>query len=73
MEIIGVGTDLVEISRFRLAMARRGERLNERLFSDDERAYAKRRRDQPCDRRNVHGSGLADPRAHRHARGRARS
>ena len=45
MEIIGVGTDLVEISRFRLAMARRGERLNERLFSDDERAYAGRQKD----------------------------
>ena len=40
-----MGTDLVEVSRFRLAMQRRGERLNERLFSDDERAYAARQKD----------------------------
>jgi len=45
MEIIGVGTDLVEVSRFRLAMQRRGERLNERLFSDEERAYAGKQKD----------------------------
>ena len=45
MEIVGLGTDLVEVSRFRLAMERRGERLNERLFSDDERAYAARQKD----------------------------
>ena len=45
MHIIGLGTDLVEVSRFRLAMERRGERLNERLFSDDERAYAAKQKD----------------------------
>lgn len=39
MNIVGIGTDLVEIDRFRLAMQRRA-RLPERLFSDDERAYA---------------------------------
>src|SRR5918999_3529697 len=44
MSIIGVGTDLVEIERFRLAVQRRA-RLPERLFSDDERAYAFRHRD----------------------------
>ncbi len=44
MNIVGVGTDLVEIERFRLAMTRRAH-LSERLFSDDERAYAFRHRD----------------------------
>ena len=43
--IVGLGTDLVEVPRFRLAMERRGERLGTRLFSDDERAYAYRQRD----------------------------
>jgi holo-[acyl-carrier protein] synthase len=42
--VVGLGTDLVEIERFRLAMARRAK-LGERLFSDDERAYAHRHRD----------------------------
>ena len=44
MNIVGIGTDLVEIARFRLAMQRRA-RLPERLFSDDERAYAFRHHD----------------------------
>jgi holo-[acyl-carrier protein] synthase len=42
--VIGIGTDVVELDRFRLAL-RRTPRLPERLFSDDERAYAARRRD----------------------------
>jgi holo-[acyl-carrier protein] synthase len=42
--VIGIGTDLVELDRFRLAL-RRTPRLPERLFSDAERAYAARRRD----------------------------
>jgi len=42
--VVGMGTDLVEIDRFRLAMQRRAK-LGERLFSDDERAYAERHRD----------------------------
>jgi holo-[acyl-carrier protein] synthase len=45
LNIVGLGTDLVEIPRFRLAMERRGQRLDERLFSDDERAYAYRQKD----------------------------
>ena len=44
-EIVGVGTDLVEIARFRLALERRGERLRRRLFSPEELAYADRHRD----------------------------
>jgi len=45
LRIVGLGTDLVEVPRFRLAMERRGDRLGERLFSDDERAYAYRQKD----------------------------
>jgi holo-[acyl-carrier protein] synthase len=36
--IIGLGTDLVEVERFRLALARRAA-LAERLFTDGEREY----------------------------------
>jgi holo-[acyl-carrier protein] synthase len=43
--IVGVGTDLVEVARFRLALERRGERLRTRLFSPEELAYADRHRD----------------------------
>lgn len=42
--VIGIGTDVVEVERFRLAL-RRTPGLSERLFSDAERAYAGRRRD----------------------------
>jgi holo-[acyl-carrier protein] synthase len=42
--IVGVGTDLVEVDRFRLAMQRRAK-LPERLFSEAEREYAFRQRD----------------------------
>ena len=37
--IVGLGTDLVEVERFRLALARRPT-LPERMFSADEQAYA---------------------------------
>jgi holo-[acyl-carrier protein] synthase len=42
--VVGIGTDLVEVARFRLALDRRAQ-LAERLFSDAERAYAARFRD----------------------------
>jgi holo-[acyl-carrier protein] synthase len=42
--ILGLGTDLVEVARFRLAMERR-VKLPERLFSDAEREYAFRQKD----------------------------
>ena len=45
MHIVGLGTDLVEVPRFRLAMQRRGDRLLERLFSDAEREYAAKQKD----------------------------
>jgi holo-[acyl-carrier protein] synthase len=38
-EVLGIGTDLVECDRFRLALERR-PRIAERLFSDAEREYA---------------------------------
>ena len=37
--IRGLGTDLVEVERFRLALGRRAQ-LSARLFTDGERAYA---------------------------------
>jgi holo-[acyl-carrier protein] synthase len=42
--VIGIGTDLVELDRFRLALTRT-PRIVERLFSADERAYAELRSD----------------------------
>ncbi|GMU80010.1 MAG: hypothetical protein AMXMBFR46_27980 [Acidimicrobiia bacterium] len=42
--VIGIGSDLVEVARFRLALGRQ-PRLGERLFSDAERAYAGRFKD----------------------------
>ena len=42
--MIGIGTDLVELDRFRLAL-QRTPRLVDRLFSEAEQAYAQRRKD----------------------------
>ena len=44
MTLLGLGTDLVEVERFRLALTRRAK-FAERLFSDDERAYAEQQHD----------------------------
>ena len=38
IKIRGVGIDIVEVSRFSLALARRGERFVKRVFSPEERA-----------------------------------
>ncbi len=43
--IVGVGVDLIEISRVRQAYARWGERFLRRCFTPEERAYALQRRD----------------------------
>jgi len=43
--VIGIGTDLVEVERFRRALART-PRLAERVFTDAEQADAGRRRDR---------------------------
>jgi holo-[acyl-carrier protein] synthase len=42
--VVGIGTDLVECDRFRLALERR-PRIAERLFSEEEREYAFRHRE----------------------------
>ncbi|MGZ4689010.1 MAG: holo-ACP synthase [Acidimicrobiia bacterium] len=42
--VLGIGTDLVECDRFRLALERR-PRIAERLFSDSEREYSFRHRE----------------------------
>jgi holo-[acyl-carrier protein] synthase len=42
--VIGIGTDLVELDRFRLALERT-PRIVARVFSDAERAYAMRQKD----------------------------
>lgn len=43
--LIGTGIDLLELERFRAAYGRHGERFLERLFTDHEIAYCKRRAD----------------------------
>ena len=44
MELVSLGTDVVDLDRFRLAMARTPGMI-ERVFTDGERAYALRKRD----------------------------
>jgi holo-[acyl-carrier protein] synthase len=46
--IVGIGTDLVDIDRFRAVLQRRTA-LPERVFTDGERAYAEQRHD-PAER-----------------------
>jgi holo-[acyl-carrier protein] synthase len=41
--IIGIGIDLIEISRIEAALARYGERFLHRVFTPDEIAYARRK------------------------------
>lgn len=45
MEIIGSGLDATEISRIAGAIERYGERFVQRVFTDEEIAYCRRRRD----------------------------
>ena len=42
--MIGIGTDLVELDRFRLALTRT-PKIVDRLFSDDEQSYARKQPD----------------------------
>jgi holo-[acyl-carrier protein] synthase len=44
-EVIGIGTDLVEVSRVVRAYERFGERFLERLYTSEERAYCMKRFD----------------------------
>lgn len=53
MSVIGIGLDLVEVSRIRDLLVRHGERFKERTFTHDETAY--------CDK-------CADPAMHYAAR-----
>jgi len=46
--LVGVGADLVDLDRFRRVMARTPS-ITERLFTEQEQAYARSRRD-PCER-----------------------
>ncbi|NGX62394.1 MAG: Holo-[acyl-carrier-protein] synthase, partial [Chlamydiae bacterium] len=41
----GVGTDIIEVSRIRIALERHGDRFLERIFTEKERAYSKRASD----------------------------
>lgn len=43
--ILGLGTDIVEISRIRSMIERHGDSFLERCFTDAERAYADKHRD----------------------------
>src|SRR5919109_2301022 len=45
MEIIGSGIDATEIARIGAAIDRYGERFVQRVFTDEEIAYCRRRRD----------------------------
>jgi len=45
MEIIGSGLDATEIERIALAIERYGERFVSRVFTDEEVAYCRRKRD----------------------------
>lgn len=42
--VVGLGVEWVDVARFRAAERRYGPRLRERLFTEDETAYAARRR-----------------------------
>lgn len=48
MEVIGVGTDVVDVPRFRTVMARTPT-IVDRLFTDDEKAWCERK-DDPAER-----------------------
>lgn len=40
--ILGLGTDIVDCDRIREALERHGDRFEERVFTNDERAYCRR-------------------------------
>ncbi len=44
MAVIGVGIDIIEIERIRVALDRGGQRLLDRLFTPEEAAYCRSRR-----------------------------
>ncbi len=49
MNVIGLGVDLVEVARFRAALERHGDRIEQRLFCSSEIEYCRAMRDPlPC-------------------------
>ena len=46
--VLGLGTDLIEIERIQASMDRFGERFLERVFTEEEIAYCKRKK-QPAE------------------------
>lgn len=46
--IIGIGTDLANIDRIARTLARFGDRFRHRVFTEEERARASRRHDDPA-------------------------
>ena len=40
--ILGLGTDIVDCDRIEVALERHGDRFEERVFTNDERAYCRR-------------------------------
>lgn len=46
--IIGIGTDLANIDRIAGTLERFGDRFRQRVFTDEERARAARRHDEPA-------------------------
>ncbi len=45
--ILGLGTDIVDCDRIELALERHGDRFEERVFTNDERAYCRRMPNPP--------------------------
>jgi holo-[acyl-carrier protein] synthase len=43
--ILGLGTDIVDCDRIREALERHGDRFEQRIFTNDERAYCRRMAD----------------------------
>ncbi|MEN8694615.1 MAG: holo-ACP synthase [Akkermansiaceae bacterium] len=44
MKLIGIGIDVVEVSRIRSSLDEFGERFLDRIFTDDEREYCERQK-----------------------------
>lgn len=45
MKILGIGTDIIEVSRIREALKRHGDRFSEKLFTEKEIQYCKKYHD----------------------------
>jgi len=45
-DIIGIGTDIIEISRFKASLERQGDSFLKRLFTSEEQQYCKAHKEQ---------------------------